>query len=233
MPYTQLNLGLGIVFQARKAYRRLVVASQGAEWIVERFESCEVPVVSPELLHTGHERHGKVMRFVIAAGDVNDAAGEFAALGRARHERRRGNDHGLYRDELRINDVVAEVGRGIEFPRHLKARLQMGQEAIDCTANRIPLAVRVKRDGTVRLTLEVFEGPVFDGALASLDALDTLLCDSACEFFKPLLAGKTVAALFTSPDSTLFGVELFTMGTPERSPFLGLKVIDSVIHAYR
>jgi len=163
---------------------------------------------------------------------VDDTADELAALGGARHERGFGDDHRLYRNEFRINDVVAEVVRGMELLGDLGIGFEIREEPVNSATDRISFTVRVERDSTVRLTLKMFEGPVFDGVLANLDALGTLLRYAAGDFLKPSLAGKTVAALSASPDSTLFGVEFFAMGTPERSPFLGLKVMDSVIRAY-
>lgn len=224
MAYTELDFGFRVVPEAGKTYTGLVVRGQGPEWVVQGFQFFEVEVVGPELLGARHERGGKVMRLVIAARDMDDAALDLQTFARAGNKRRFFNDVGFYRNELRISDVIAEVVGGSKFARDIGDGLQCGEEPVDRTTDGVPLSFGILTDRAVRLPFEVFEEPELFEVLASLLYLGRPEFGIRCLTTEPVLAEEAVSSDESSPFATPFGMAFLAGGAAE-SPFLGTESI--------
>lgn len=119
------------------------------ERIAEGFELAKVDVVRPVFFRARHERGGDVVRLVVAAGDVDDAALDLLTFSRTWNEGRFFNDVGFDGDEFCINDVVAEILGGFELSRYLRVGFELCEECIDESTNGITSPSRIQGDRAV------------------------------------------------------------------------------------
>lgn len=114
MAQTQLNFCFRIVAPACDADAWLVIAREGTKRIAKFAQLFEIRIVRLEGFRTAHHVDGNVMRFVIASRKVNDAAFDFLSFPGTGHERWCCNDECLRRNEFSVNDMIAEILRGMQ-----------------------------------------------------------------------------------------------------------------------